>query len=161
MCQQCLDNEVALIKNPIIQYTNQFLTEVFSFFGDFNKRYEAKSRDLLKKGPSTDLSNILESNLSVLSTWNLVKLLVDRLIKDYYGYSLTRSLTHSLSQPPTYSHSHSLGEKIGLYFKFIVTYTSFLVVPSIVAIPFNVVVWHTNNYSSPVLPFYGLLLPLW
>ena len=84
-------------------------------------------------------------------------------------HSLTRSLTHLLTHLLTYSltHSlthlptHSLGEKIGLYFKFIVTYTSFLVVPSIVAIPFNVVVWYTNNYSNPVLPFYGLLLPLW
>jgi len=70
---------------------------------------------------------------------------------------VTLSLFHLYS----YLLTHCAGEKIGLYFKFIITYTSFLIIPSIVAIPFNIVVWNSNDYSNPVLPFYGLLLPLW
>jgi anoctamin-10/anoctamin-7 len=53
------------------------------------------------------------------------------------------------------------GEKISLYMVFIGHYSKWLIVPSIVGILFQLVVWGTDNYSSPVLPFYAVLITVW
>jgi hypothetical protein len=40
-------------------------------------------------------------------------------------------------------------------------FTKFLVIPSLVAIPFQIVIFATNNYNSNLGPFYAWLLPMW
>ena len=53
------------------------------------------------------------------------------------------------------------GEKIGLYMVFLGHYSKWLIVPSIIGLIFQIVVWGTHNYSSPVLPFYAVVITVW
>jgi len=38
---------------------------------------------------------------------------------------------------------------------------TWLILPAIVGIAFQIVVWVTDNYSSPVLPFFSIVIVLW
>lgn len=53
------------------------------------------------------------------------------------------------------------GEKIALYYVFIAHYSLWLLIPSITGLAFQLVVWATSDTSSPVLPFYSLLITVW
>jgi hypothetical protein len=53
------------------------------------------------------------------------------------------------------------GEKIALYIVFLGHYALWLWIPAIVGLAFQLVVWGTLNFSSPVLPFYSLLVTVW
>ena len=62
---------------------------------------------------------------------------------------------------PTHDLKEYFGEKIALYTVFIGHYSVYLIVPSIVGLAFQLVVWGTGNFSHPVLPFYSLLITGW
>jgi len=53
------------------------------------------------------------------------------------------------------------GEKVCLYFHFMGHYSQFLIIPGIVGLAFQVVVWYYGDYSHPVLPFFSVLISLW
>jgi len=53
------------------------------------------------------------------------------------------------------------GEKIALYFVYLGHYSSWLVIPSIIGLCFQLVVWGTLDFSNPVLPFYSLVITVW
>lgn len=53
------------------------------------------------------------------------------------------------------------GEKIALYNVFLGHYTLYLIIPSIIGLAFQLVVWGTLNFSHPVLPFFGVIITLW
>lgn len=62
---------------------------------------------------------------------------------------------------PTHDLKEYFGEKIALYTVFIGHYSVFLIIPSIVGLIFQLIVWGTGNFSHPVLPFYSLLITVW
>lgn len=59
------------------------------------------------------------------------------------------------------------GEKVTLFFVYIGHYSEFLFWPGIIGIAFQIVVWakwggiHTEGFSHPVLPFYGIVITVW
>lgn len=53
------------------------------------------------------------------------------------------------------------GEKITLFQVFMGHYSRWLIYPSIIGVIFQIVVWSTGDYSSPVLPFYSLVITIW
>jgi len=53
------------------------------------------------------------------------------------------------------------GEKIAFHTLFVGHYSSFLIIPSIIGVIFQLVVWGTYNFSSPVLPFYSVVITVW
>ena len=53
------------------------------------------------------------------------------------------------------------GEKVGLYYRFLGHYTSYLFFLMVVGIPFQIAVFSTDNYSNPGVPFYALFVVLW
>jgi anoctamin-10/anoctamin-7 len=53
------------------------------------------------------------------------------------------------------------GEKIGVYYGWMGHYTYWLVLPLIVGIPIQGVVWGTDNYSSIVVPCFAYFIALW
>lgn len=53
------------------------------------------------------------------------------------------------------------GEKKALYHAYMDHYTKFLIIPAVVSIPFQIMVWFLNNYSASFIPFYAVLLPVW
>ena len=64
---------------------------------------------------------------------------------------------------PFYDIKEYFGEKIALFNVFIGHYTQWLILPAIVGLAFQFVVWGTNvkTFSSPVLPFYSVLVTVW
>ncbi|RYH21304.1 hypothetical protein EON65_21005 [archaeon] len=64
-------------------------------------------------------------------------------------------------QVPIHSVKEYFGEKIALYNVFLGHYSLWLIVPSIVGLAFQLVVWGTLDFSSPVLPFYSLIITVW
>ena len=53
------------------------------------------------------------------------------------------------------------GEKIALYNVFIGHYSFWLLIPGLIGLVFQLVVWGSGNFSSPVLPFYSLIVCVW
>jgi hypothetical protein len=53
------------------------------------------------------------------------------------------------------------GEKVALYNVFLGHYSYWLIIPGIIGIAFQLVVWGTLNFSHPVLPFYSLVITVW
>eukprot|EP01035_Chromulina_nebulosa_P024470 gene24470-31867_t len=86
----------------------------------------------------------------------------DRKITDQLEEHVFR-LWQPLWQAPFYDIKEYFGEKIGLFNVFIAYYTRWLVFPSIVGLIFQFIVWATNvkTFSSPVLPFYSVLVSVW
>lgn len=62
---------------------------------------------------------------------------------------------------PTFDVKEYLGEKIALYALFLGHYSLYLATPSMIGIAFQLVVWATLDFSSPVLPFYSLVITVW
>lgn len=62
---------------------------------------------------------------------------------------------------PVHDIREYFGEKIALYNVFLGHYSLWLVGPSIIGLIFQLVVWGTLDFSSPVLPFYSLLVTVW
>lgn len=55
-----------------------------------------------------------------------------------------------------------MGEKVALYYVFVGHYSMWLVVPALLGLAFELLVWGTGpNFSHPVLPFYGLAITVW
>jgi hypothetical protein len=77
---------------------------------------------------------------------------------------LRAKCTNVCSMPwdvPTHDLKEYFGEKIALYTVFIGHYSVYLIIPALVGLVFQLVVWGTGNYSHPVLPFYSLLITVW
>jgi len=53
------------------------------------------------------------------------------------------------------------GEKVALYFLFLSHMGEWLVVPGLIGVAMNIVVWYTEWYSHPVLPFFAAIISLW
>jgi hypothetical protein len=53
------------------------------------------------------------------------------------------------------------GERITLFFVFYGHYSYYLIIPSIIGFVFQFVVWGQLNFSSPVLPFFCVLISIW
>lgn len=53
------------------------------------------------------------------------------------------------------------GERFTLYFVFVGHFCRYLVIPALVGLTFQLVVWGTLDYSHPVLPFFGLIMSIW
>lgn len=53
------------------------------------------------------------------------------------------------------------GERIGVYFGWIGHYTYWLILPCVVGIPVQAIVWGTENYSSIVVPCFAYFIALW
>jgi hypothetical protein len=83
----------------------------------------------------------------------ITKQLVDNIFK------FDKPLWHT----PFYDIKEYFGEKVALFNVFIGHYTQWLILPSIVGLAFQIVVWVTNvkTFSSPVLPFYSVLITVW
>ncbi len=62
---------------------------------------------------------------------------------------------------PTDSLKDYFGEKISLFFVFLAHYSWWLIIPSIIGLAFQLVVWGTLNFSHPVLPFFSVVVTLW
>eukprot|EP01038_Epipyxis_sp_PR26KG_P015834 gene15834-21454_t len=62
---------------------------------------------------------------------------------------------------PVYDLKQYFGEKIALYYVFLGHYSLWLVGPSLISFTFQLVVWGTQNYSHPVLPFFGVVIMAW
>ena len=62
---------------------------------------------------------------------------------------------------PFFDIKEYFGEKIALFNVFMGHYSLWLVIPSIVGLAFQLVVLGTFNLSSPVLPFYSVIITLW
>lgn len=62
---------------------------------------------------------------------------------------------------PTRDLKEYFGEKIALYTVFIGHYSLWLIAPSIIGFVFQLVVWATLDFSSPILPFYSVLICVW
>ena len=84
----------------------------------------------------------------------------DRVITDQMQAEITswRSLPWTIA---FYDIKEYFGEKIALYYVFMAHYSYWLIFPSIVGFAFQQVIWGTVNFSSPVLPFYSLIMPIW
>lgn len=54
-----------------------------------------------------------------------------------------------------------LGEKIALHFAFIEHVASFMLIPALIGIPLQIVVYVQNNYSGPYLPIFSYFISLW
>lgn len=81
-----------------------------------------------------------------------------------HGQRLKTQLTSLFSTPwsiPFELVKEYFGEKIGLYYCFLGNYTKFLLYPSFVGFLCQLVVWGTNDYSSPVLPFFAVFMCIW
>lgn len=53
------------------------------------------------------------------------------------------------------------GEKISLFMVFMGHYSKWLIIPAIIGFIFQLIVWGTLDYSSPVLPFFSVLITIW
>eukprot|EP01041_Mallomonas_annulata_P010589 gene10589-22100_t len=53
------------------------------------------------------------------------------------------------------------GEKIALYFNFISHYVSWLILPAIIGIVLQLIVWSTGDFSHPVLSPFSVFIVLW
>lgn len=62
---------------------------------------------------------------------------------------------------PIYDLKEYFGEKIGLYSVFMGFYSIWLIIPSVIGLAFQLVVWGTMDFSSPVLPFYSVVVTIW
>ena len=62
---------------------------------------------------------------------------------------------------PIFELKEYFGEKIGLYSVFMGFYSIWLIVPAVIGLVFQLVVWGTVNFSSPVLPFYSVVVTIW
>lgn len=84
----------------------------------------------------------------------------DRLISDQI---LTASCTPGKTPwgMPMEDIRQYFGEKIALYNVFIGHYSRWLLVPGLIGLVFQLVVWGQMNFSSPVLPFYSLIICVW
>lgn len=77
---------------------------------------------------------------------------------------LQKEITSFYSVPwtvPYYDIKEYFGEKIALYNVFIGHYSYWLLLPASVGFVFQMIVWGTLNFSSPVLPFFSLLITSW
>lgn len=62
---------------------------------------------------------------------------------------------------PIHQFKEYFGEKIMLYNVFLGHYSHWLITPAVVGIICQLVVWGSGNYSSPVLPFYSVIICVW
>lgn len=80
------------------------------------------------------------------------------------GITLTDDLlsasTLSWNQPIERIRSY-FGEDIALFNAFSSHFAMYLIVPAIVGIALQIVVWIQGNFSSPVLPFFGIIMAIW
>ena len=60
-----------------------------------------------------------------------------------------------------YDLKEYFGEKIALYNVFVGHYSMWLIIPAVVGFIFQMVVWGTLDFSSPVLPFFSLMITTW
>jgi len=69
-----------------------------------------------------------------------------------------------LSMPwnsPTHDLKEYFGEKIALYVVFLGHYSLCLLIPSVIGLIFQLIVFASGNYSHPVMAFYSLLITVW
>eukprot|EP01039_Chlorochromonas_danica_P003789 gene3789-4139_t len=62
---------------------------------------------------------------------------------------------------PVEDFRNYFGEKITLFQVFLGHYSHWLIWPSVIGFIFQFVVWGTGDFSSPVLPFYSLIITVW
>eukprot|EP01040_Poterioochromonas_malhamensis_P012080 gene12080-13202_t len=99
------------------------------------------------------------------------KLLFRKKLAAYYPLhdrNITAQLNHQALEwgvwPWTFpfdDYRYYFGEKVTLFLIFFGHYSYYLLIPSIIGFIFQFVVWGTLDFSSPVLPFYCVLITVW
>jgi anoctamin-10/anoctamin-7 len=130
--------------------------------GLFNKYYRMKLIYYILKGPESKGGCDLEVNLLVFrKKISAFYPLHDRRdtadLMDRNANMLEFPWNDSLTQ----DLRDYFGEKIALYFVFMGHYSVWLIIPGIIGLVFQIIVFATGNYSSPILPFYSLVITVW
>jgi len=110
----------------------------------------------IEGGLNLDLENSIEKG-NLLSFFPMHhKDLCDEIAKQWYQKGRSAPW-----KKPYHAMRDYLGEKVGLYFRFLGHYTTYLISSAAVGVIMQIVVFSTEDWSSPAVPFYSFFVILW